>query len=82
MAITRHWMVSLRSVSICVVDDEGVIIFEDKVVSDVDEIVASLKEFDPDVRSVLYTAAHALVARSDQWSSLKAWMKLKMTAAS
>jgi transposase len=28
---------------------------------------------DPDVRSALYTAAHALVARSEHWSSLKVW---------
>ncbi len=28
---------------------------------------------DPDVRATLYTAAHALMTRSAQWSSLKAW---------
>jgi transposase len=48
--------VSLRSVSICVIDDESVIRFEDKVVSDVDEIVTSLRRFDPDIRSVGFEA--------------------------
>lgn len=28
---------------------------------------------DPDVRCALYTAAHALVTRTEKWSSLKAW---------
>ena len=28
---------------------------------------------DPDVRSALYLAAHALVTRSEEWSSLKVW---------
>ncbi len=28
---------------------------------------------DPDVRSALYLAAHALVTRSEKWSSLKIW---------
>jgi transposase len=28
---------------------------------------------DPDVRSALYLAAHALVTRSKEWSSLKVW---------
>jgi transposase len=28
---------------------------------------------DPEVRCVLYTAAHALMTRSSRWSSLKAW---------
>ena len=31
------------------------------------------KAGDPDVRSALYVAAHALVVRSAQWSSLKVW---------
>jgi hypothetical protein len=43
--------VSLRSVSICTVDD-GTIQFEAKVPSEVDEIVACLRRFDPKVCSV------------------------------
>ena len=31
------------------------------------------KAGDPDVRSALYVAAHALVSRSKEWSSLKVW---------
>jgi len=31
------------------------------------------KAGDPDVRSALYLAAHALVTRSGEWSSLKVW---------
>jgi len=31
------------------------------------------KAGDPDVRSALYVAAHALVTRSTEWSSLKVW---------
>ena len=31
------------------------------------------KAGDPDVRCALYTAAHALLTRSDIWSTLKAW---------
>jgi transposase len=31
------------------------------------------KAGDPDVRCALYTAAHALVTRTHEWSSLKAW---------
>ena len=31
------------------------------------------KAGDPDVRSALYVAAHALVSRSKKWSSLKVW---------
>lgn len=38
------------------------------------------KAGDPDVRCVLYTAAHALVTRTATWSSLKAWgMRLAKT---
>jgi len=48
--------VSLRSVSICIVDDNGVIQFEDKVVSEVEEIVSCLKRFSPDIRSVGFEA--------------------------
>jgi transposase len=31
------------------------------------------KAGDRDVRLALYTAAHALMTRSDKWSTLKAW---------
>jgi transposase len=31
------------------------------------------KAGDPDVRSALYVAAHALIVRSAKWSSLKVW---------
>jgi len=48
--------VSLRSVSICIIDDEGAIQFEGKAVSDVDEIIACLKGFSPDIRSVGFEA--------------------------
>ena len=48
--------VSLRSVSICIVDDEGSIQFEGKVVAEVAEIVACLKRFDPAVSSVGFEA--------------------------
>lgn len=44
--------VSLRSVSICIVDDDGTIQFEAKVPSEEDEIVACLRRFDPKVCSV------------------------------
>mgnify|MGYP001823784472 FL=1 len=38
------------------------------------------KAGDPDVRSALYVAAHSLVVRSAEWSSLKAWgMRLAKT---
>jgi len=48
--------VSLRSVSICIIDEDGVIRFEDKVVSEVEEIVACLKRFSPEIRSVGFEA--------------------------
>ena len=44
--------VSLRSVSICVVDDEGTIQFEGKVPSEVEEIDKCLKRFSPSISSV------------------------------
>ena len=44
--------VPLRSVSICIVDDEGTIHFEGKAVSEVDEVVTCLKQFSPDIHSV------------------------------
>lgn len=48
--------VSLRSVSICVIDDEGVIQFEGKADSDVEAIIACLQQFDPSIRSVGFEA--------------------------
>ncbi|HKI62550.1 MAG TPA: IS110 family transposase [Mariprofundaceae bacterium] len=48
--------VSLRSVSICIIDRDGVVRFEDKVVSEVDEIVSCLKGFSEEIRSVGFEA--------------------------
>ncbi|MBU1190288.1 MAG: IS110 family transposase [Gammaproteobacteria bacterium] len=48
--------VSLRSVSICVIDDDGVILHEAKVASDVDAIVGCLKRFSLDIRTVGFEA--------------------------
>jgi transposase len=42
--------VSLRSVSICVVDGAGVVRFETKVAAEVDVIVATLKRFSDEIR--------------------------------
>jgi transposase len=48
--------VSLRSVSICIVDDEGAIQFETKVPSEVEEIDKCLKRFNPEITSVGFEA--------------------------
>jgi len=48
--------VSLRSVSICIVDDEGTIHFEGKAASEVNQIVACLKRFSPSIHSVGFEA--------------------------
>ena len=48
--------VSLRSVVICIVDDEGAIQFEAKVAAEVTEIVACLKRFNPAIQSVGFEA--------------------------
>jgi transposase len=48
--------VSLRSVSICVVDDDGRIRHEAKAASDVEAIVTCLKRFSPNIRSVGFEA--------------------------
>ena len=48
--------VSLRSVSICVVDDDGLIRHEAKAASDVEAIVACLKRFSPNIHSVGFEA--------------------------
>ena len=44
--------VSLRSVSICVIDDTGQVALEAKVAADVDAIVKVLQDFDPRARSL------------------------------
>jgi len=44
--------VSLRSVSICVVDDKGEVRLEAKVAADVDAIVDRLRRFSTEVKSV------------------------------
>ena len=38
-----------------------------------DNLSRIAKAGDPDVRSALYVAAHALIVRSTAWSSLRAW---------
>ena len=48
--------VSLRTVSICIVDGDGNICFEGKTSSDVEEIVKALHRFSPDIRSVGFEA--------------------------
>ena len=48
--------VPLRSVSICIVVDEGTIHFEGKAVSEVNQIVAFLKRFSPAIHSVRFEA--------------------------
>jgi len=48
--------VSLRSVSICIIDGDGVIRFEDNVASGVDEIVSCLRGFSKEVSTVGFEA--------------------------
>jgi transposase len=48
--------VSLRSVSICVVNDKGDVLLEAKVAAEIDAIVECLRRFDRDVRSVGFEA--------------------------
>ena len=48
--------VSLRSVSICVVNDKGEVCLEAKVAAEIDAIVECLHRFDRDVRSVGFEA--------------------------
>jgi transposase len=48
--------VSLRSVSICIIDDEGIIHFESKVASDIYEIVHCIKSFSQDIHSIGFEA--------------------------
>lgn len=44
--------VSLRSVSICIIDDNGDIRHEAKVVAEVDQLVACLRTFGQDITAV------------------------------
>lgn len=46
--------VSLRSVSICIIDEQGVIKYEAKVATKVDRIVACLREFSHEVIAVAF----------------------------
>ena len=48
--------VSLRSVSICIVDDEGTIQFEAKAPSEVEEIDKCLRRFNPEIKSIGFEA--------------------------
>lgn len=48
--------VSLRSVSICVVDEAGAVRHEAKVAAEVDVIVATLKRFGAEIKQVLFEA--------------------------
>ena len=56
MAFHTALDVSLRSVSICIVDDDGAIQFEGKAASEVSDIVGCLKRFDPSIDSVGFEA--------------------------
>jgi transposase len=48
--------VSLRSVSICVVDEAGVVQYEAKVAAEIDVIVAALRRFSVEIRQVGFEA--------------------------
>ena len=48
--------VSLRSVSICIVDDNGAIQYEGKAASDISDIVGCLKRFNRSIDSVGFEA--------------------------
>jgi transposase len=48
--------VSLRSVSICIVDDNGDIRHEAKVAAEVDQVVACLRTFSQDISAVGFEA--------------------------
>jgi len=51
--------VSLRSVSICIVDDKGEVCLEAKVAAEIDAIVDRLRRFSSEVRSVGFEAGTA-----------------------
>ena len=44
--------VSLRSVSICIVDEQGTICFEGKASSEIDDTIECIWAFDTDIRSI------------------------------
>ncbi len=48
--------VSLRFVSLCVVDEAGVVQYEEKVAAEVDVIVASLRRFSAEIKQVGFEA--------------------------
>lgn len=48
--------VSLRSVSLCIVDNEGSIAFESKIDSDVDKIVQCIRSFSDDIHTIGFEA--------------------------
>ncbi len=48
--------VSLRSVSICIIDGDRAIRFEDKVASDVEAIASCLRRFSSDAQSIGFEA--------------------------
>ncbi len=48
--------VSLRSVSICIMDNEGNVLFEAKAASEVDQIIHCISNFDSSIRSVGFEA--------------------------
>ena len=48
--------VSLRSVSICVVDEAGAVLYETKVAAEIDLIVTSLRRFSPALKQVGFEA--------------------------
>ena len=48
--------VSLRSVSICVVDEAGAVRYEAKVAAEIDVIVAALRRFSVEIRQVGFEA--------------------------
>ena len=62
--------VSLRFVSICVVDEAGVVRYENKVAAEVELIVASLRRFSGEIRQVgLETGLYEQLADSDVTAS-------------
>lgn len=66
--------VSLRSVSICIIDDKGAIQHEAKVAADVDLIVRCLHDFSLDVNAVAFEAGaltqyhYHPIKEADSWN--------------
>lgn len=48
--------VSLRTVSVCIIDDQGVIQYEAKISSDIDNITQCLTTFSPEIKAVGFEA--------------------------